>query len=71
MKFCNLRKFGPKIAVSGLLAVPVVSNAATTVADITTAIEGNLTSASGLALSVVAGLFAVWGVFLLLKAKRG
>lgn len=70
MRFINLRKFGPKLAVSGLLAVPVISRA-DAVADITTQVTGSMTSGATLAAAVVGGLFGIWAVFLLLKAKRG
>lgn len=70
MKFMTLRKYAPRLAVAGILGLPLVSRA-DAVADITTQVTSSMTSGATLAAAVVGGLFTIWAVFLLLKAKRG
>lgn len=64
------RKFGSKL-VAGAGVALVTAPAFADTAAITTAVNGAITDATTLGTAIVLGLFGIWAVFLLLKAKRG
>lgn len=64
------RKFGSKL-VAGAGATLVALPALADTSAITTAVNGAITDATALGTAIVLGLFGIWAVFLLLKAKRG
>lgn len=64
------RKFGAKLAVVPALALPVLASAQSTpVSDITDKVDEAMTGGLAIAGAVVVGLFAIWAVKLLWRAK--